>query len=54
LVVKPWPDLGANAAPWLRGASGMSPTTFPVAGSSTMKWVLRETKTRPVPGSTEM
>ena len=51
LVMKPWFDVGASAIPWLRGVSGMSPSTLPVAPSTTITCVPRETKTRPVPGS---
>ena len=50
-VVNPWPDLGASAIPCVRGVSGMSPITLPVAPSITITCVLRETNTRPVPGS---
>ena len=48
-VVNPWPDLGASAMPCVRGVSGMSPITLPP--SITITCVLRETNTRPVPGS---
>ena len=53
LVVKPWPAFGAKAAPCTPGVLRMSPTTRPVAPSTTITWVLRETNTRPVAGSTE-
>ncbi len=42
-VVKPWPDDGANAMPCVRGVSGMSPSTLPVAPSTIITWVPRET-----------
>src|SRR5260370_1209835 len=51
LVMNPRPDLGDKAMPWVRGVSGMSPTTLPVGPSTTITWVLRDTNTRPVPGS---
>ena len=51
LVMKPLPVLGASAMPCVRGVSGMSPNTLPVAPSMTITCVPRETNTRPVPGS---
>src|SRR6184192_2508049 len=51
LVMKPWCDLGTSAMPWVRGVSGISPNTFPVAPSTTITCVPRDTNTRPVPGS---
>jgi hypothetical protein len=49
--VKPLPKSGASAMPWTPGVSGMSPTTVPVMGSTTMTWVERETKRRFAAGS---
>jgi len=51
LVMNPCPDLVASAMPCVRGVSGISPITLPVAPSITITCVLRETNTRPVPGS---
>jgi len=50
-VVKPRFTFGTSAMPCMRGVSGMSPSTLPVLPSTTMTCVLRETNTRPVPGS---
>jgi len=52
-VVKPWPAFGAKPTPWTPGVFGMSPSTLPVAPSTTMTWVARDTKTRPVALSTD-
>jgi hypothetical protein len=51
-VVKPWPALVEKPAPCTPGVFGMSPSTLPVAPSTTIMWVLRDTNTRPVMGST--
>ena len=50
LVVKPWPALVAMPAPCTPGVFGMSPSTLPVAPSTTIMCVPRDTNTRPVAG----
>ena len=52
LVVKPWPAAVAKPAPWTPGVFWMSPSTLPVAPSTTIRWVERDTNTRPVAAST--